>query len=226
MDINVRLRESLNAKGNELVPSPELKAMVMSNFARKNKKIKNRLIKIALVACILVPTSAFSFQTFLSDNLYGSFDNLKKHIASATMDGYLLLNAKLTEAKGELKESQYREFKKDLSIIANAKLEYADKYGNINYDKLPPKKVKELEKVYMESQPFFDKLNGRIPSKDLLTPKDYRKYIEALMTYEEVLVKSGINPKNIGDKKEVIPPNLQDEYQKARDYMEYVDNLQ
>jgi hypothetical protein len=226
MDINPRLRELLQAKGNELIPPPELKAKVMSNlFARRNGKMKNRLIKFALAASILIPASAFSYQAYLTDDLYGSFDNVKKHIASATMEGYLLLNVKLTQAKGDLGESDYQEFKKELSIITNAKLDYADKYGNIDYDKLPSEKVKELEKVLMDIQPYFDRLNGRKPSKDLLSPLEYKEYIEAQMTYEKIRVQSGINPKNI-DGKEDIPPNLQDEYQKAKDIMDYVNNMQ
>jgi hypothetical protein len=225
MDINPRLRELLQAKGNELIPPPELKAKVMSNIAKRNGKMKNRLIKFALVASILIPTSAFSYQTYLSDDFYGSFENVKKHIASATMEGYFLLNAKLTQAKGDLGESDYQDFKKELSIITNAKLDYADKYGNIDYDKLPPEKVKKLEKILMDIQPYFDKLNGRKPSKDLLSPQEYREYIKAQMTYEKIRVQSGINPKNI-DGMEDIPPNLQDEYQKAIDIMDYVNNMQ
>ncbi|HHY73634.1 MAG TPA: DUF3600 domain-containing protein [Bacillus bacterium] len=37
-------------------------------------------------------------------------------------------------------------------------------------------------------------MNGRVASKDVLTSEEYISYIEALMTYEKVLVQSGINP--------------------------------
>lgn len=227
MDIHARLRESLQAKGDELMPSPELKAKVMSNFGRKNGKIKSRLIKIALAASILIPTTAYSYQTILSDDLYGSFENVKKHTASITMEGYLLLNAKLSQAKGELNESDFQEFKKGLKIFANAKLEYGDKYGNINYDLLPTEKVSELEKIYMDTQPYFDRLDGRQPSKDLLTPQEYKEYIKAQMTYEKIMVQSEINPKTVdGNEEENVPSNLRAEFQKAKALMEYVNNLQ
>jgi hypothetical protein len=134
------------------------------------------------------------------------------------------LNAKLTQAKGDLGESGYQEFKKELTIITNAKLDYGDKYGNINYDKLPSKKVRELEEISMKIQPYFDKLNGQRSSKELLTPQEYKKYIESQMTYEKILVQCGINPKNVDIKD--IPPNLQADYQKALEFMEYVNDKQ
>jgi hypothetical protein len=225
MDINTRLRESIQEKGNQLIPSPELKVKVISNLNNPRVgKRKNTLIKVVLFAALLIPTSAFSYQAYLSDSLYGSFENLKKHIASATMDGYFLLNAKLMQAKGDLGESSYKEFKKELSIMTNAKLNYGDKYGNIDYDKLPPEKLKELENVYLKIQPYFDKLNGLPSSKDVLTSQEYKEYIKSLMTYEKIQVQSGINPKNM-DIKDILP-HLQAEFQKASNFMEYVNNLQ
>ncbi|NRD76812.1 DUF3600 domain-containing protein [Bacillus sp. BRMEA1] len=226
MDLHTRLRESLQAKGDEFIPSSELKAKVISNFANRRKgRMRNKLIKMALAAAILIPVSAFSYQSYLADGLYGSFDNLKKHIASATMEGYFLLNAKLTQAKGDLGESDYEKFKKEVTIITHAKLQYGDRYGNINYDKVPPEKVRELEKVYIEIQPFFDRLNGQRSSKDVLTAQEYKEYIEAQMTYEKLRSQSGINPKKIQGKED-LPPNVQDEYQKAINFIRYVNNKQ
>ena len=225
MDINTRLRESLQEKGNQLIPLPELKVKVISNLNNPRVgKRKNTLIKVVLFAALLIPTSAFSYQAYLADGLYGSYENLKKHIASATMDGYFLLNAKLQQAKGDLSGSEFKEFKKDLSIITNAKLNYGDKYGNIDYDKLPQEKSKELENVYLKIQPYFDKLNGLPSSKEVLTSQEYKEYIKSLMTYEKIQVQSGINPKKIDMK--AIPPYHQEEYQKALNFMRYVDNLQ
>ncbi len=225
MDLNTRLRESLQESSKQIIPSPELKVKVISNFTnRRNIKLKNRLIKIALLATLLIPTSAFSYQKYLADDFYGSFENVKKHIASATMEGYLLLNAKLSKAKGDLGDSEYKDFKKVLTKLTQAKLLYADKYGNINYDKLTPEKHRELEEVLMILQPYFDKLNGQQSSKDLLTSREYREYIESQMTYEKIMAQSGQNPKKVDIKD--LPAELQPEYQKAIDFMDYVNNMQ
>ncbi|RAK23060.1 uncharacterized protein DUF3600 [Anoxybacillus vitaminiphilus] len=51
----------------------------------------------------------------------------------------------------------------------------------------------------------------------------YQYYIEVLMTYEKVLVQSGINPSSGPIDVGMIPPNLQEEFLKARDFIEYVD---
>ena len=42
----------------------------------------------------------------------------------------------------------------------------------------------------MELHPYFDKLNGHKSSKEVLTPEEYEQYMEALMSYQTVLVKT------------------------------------
>ncbi|PEY46510.1 DUF3600 domain-containing protein, partial [Bacillus cereus] len=60
----------------------------------------------------------------------------------------------------------------------------------IDYDQLLPAKKEELKKVVMELHPYFDKLNGHKSSKEVLTPEEYEQYMEALMSYQTVLVKT------------------------------------
>jgi len=161
----------------------------------------------------------------LADGLYGSFENLKKHILSATMEGYLRLDAKLAQAKGELGAEEYDEFIGLVKEVTNAKLEYGDKYGNINYAALPIEEEAKLKEVYLKIQPYFDRLNGQVSSKELLTIEEYYRYIDSLMIHEEILAKSGINPDHYVKVKE-IPANLQADFQEARDFMNYVNEKQ
>ncbi|GMB10144.1 uncharacterized protein DUF3600 [Thermolongibacillus altinsuensis] len=223
MNLENRLKESLQEKGKELVPPPELKTKVMSSITTVSGKMKKRLVAGILTASLLIPASVFASQSFLADELYGSFENLKKHIASATMESYLLLSAKLSQAKGELEQEDYDRFKELLHVVTSSKMEYGDPYGNIDYDQIPSEKVDEIKQAMMEVQPYFDKLNGQKSSKEVLTPEEYETYIEALMTYEKVLVQSGINPSSGPIDVEMIPPNLQEEFLKAREFIEYVD---
>ncbi|GAA3332794.1 hypothetical protein GCM10020331_094290 [Ectobacillus funiculus] len=51
--------------------------------------------------------------------------------------------------------------------------------------KMPSKQEAKYTKVLTEAQPYFDKLNGEISSKEILTPEEYEQYIKALMTYEK-----------------------------------------
>ncbi|MFB9758628.1 DUF3600 domain-containing protein [Ectobacillus funiculus] len=125
--------------------------------------------------------------------MYGSFENLKKHVANITFDGYMTFNAKLLQAKGDLGEKDYKQFTEYLHVITDAKLKYGDKYGNTDFDKMPSKQEAKYTKVLTEAQPYFDKLNGEISSKEILTPEEYEQYIKALMTYEKVLAQAEID---------------------------------
>ncbi|MNW42983.1 hypothetical protein D3C74_201690 [compost metagenome] len=180
---------------------------------------RRRLVTAILALCLIVPTSAFAYEALLVDGLFGSFDNFKKHAAGATMEGYLLLNAKLTQAKGDLGQEQFGHFKELLKVITSAKIEYGDQYGNIDYSQVPYEKIEEIKNVMYEIQPFFDQLNGQLSSRDILTSEEYKQYIDALMTYEQILVESGNDLKN-------TPSDLQDELNEARDVLYYVSDKQ
>jgi hypothetical protein len=109
----------------------------------------------------------------LADELYGSFENAKKHIASATMEGYLRLDAKLAQAKGELGKEEYKEFITLVKQVSAAKIEHGNQFGNIDYDVLPNEKAAELEKVLFNIQPYFDTLNGQPSSREVLSESEY-----------------------------------------------------
>ncbi|HEK9103032.1 DUF3600 domain-containing protein [Bacillus pfraonensis] len=220
MSLEYRVRESIQeAKG--IIPPPELKEKVMIQIKvkRGGKTMKKRLITGVLAAALLIPTTGFAYQSIMADGIYGSFDNLKKHAANATLQGYLRLDAKLSQAKGEIGEKEYEEFTKHLKKLTNAKLTYGDSNGNIDYDQLSPAKKEEMKKIVMVLQPYFDKLNGDKSSKEVLTSKEYEQYIDALMTYEKVQVKI----KSSGHVTvEEVPEAYKEEFVQADRFMEYV----
>ncbi|OOG93593.1 hypothetical protein BTH41_03586 [Bacillus mycoides] len=62
-------------------------------------------------------------------------------------------------------------------------------------------------------------MNGDKSSKEVLTSKEYEQYIEALMTYEKVLV----NIKSSGHVTvEEVPEAYKEEFVQADRFMEYV----
>lgn len=198
----------------------------MSNTYTVNGKMKKRFASGILTATLLIPTGVFASQFFFADKLYGSFENFKKHISSATMEGYLLFSAKLSQAKGELGKEDYKEFKQLLNVVSSSKIKYGNQYGNINYAQVPSKKISEIKQALMVMQPYFNKLNGQKPSVVVLSPEEYMKYIEALMVYEKVLAQSGINPSEGPVEVEMIPTNLRKEFQEASSFINYVDDKQ
>lgn len=181
--------------------------------------VRRRIVTAILAGCLLIPTSVFAYDALLADTVFGSFENFKKHAAGATMEGYLLLDAKITQAKGDLGQEQFDQFKELLQVMTSAKMEYGDKYGNIDYSQLPSEKLEELKGVLYDVQPYFDQLNGLASSKEVLTSEEYEQYIEALIIYEKILVASG---NDLGN----IPADLQDDLNAAREVLHDVNDKQ
>jgi hypothetical protein len=224
MKLKNRLRQSLQEKAIEVIPPRELKQKVMNKIELTQgvNPIKKRLIAGLIATCLIIPTSAFAYQAYMADDLYGSFKHVKKHISSVTSESYLLLSAKLSQAKGELGEEQYEHFKIQLKVITSAKIEYGDQYGNIDYDLVPQEVLAQIKDAIMEIQPYIDQLNNRESSKEILSAEEYNLYIDALMTHEKVLVKSGINPSK-SYQIDQIHSDMQKEFLLAKEMIEDVD---
>lgn len=190
---------------------------------RVTRFVKKRVAIAAISACLLIPTGAFAYQALLADDLYGSFDHLKRHVASATMESYLLVDAKLNQAKGELGQEQYDQFKKLLNVFIDAKLEFGDKNGNVDYSQVPAEQIEEIKAAMYDIQPYFDTLNGLPSSKKVLTAEEYEQYIQALMTYESTMAQIGISTPPEIDR---IPADLQKPFTEAQEYLIFVNEKQ
>ncbi|MFJ7184995.1 DUF3600 domain-containing protein [Lysinibacillus xylanilyticus] len=188
-----------------------------------NRFVKKRLAIAVIFACLMIPTGAFAYQALLADDLYGSFDNLKKHALNITMESYLLFNAKLDQAKGDLGKEEFKQFKNLLSVFTSAKIEYGDVNGNIDYSHLPAEQLEEIKVALSEVQPFFDKLNGQPSSKEVLTAEEYEQYIQALIDYETTMAQLGVT--DIPDITS-IPAESREEFIKAQEYLNYVNEKQ
>ena len=119
MSLEYRVRESIQEEAKRIVPPPELKEKVMIQVKVKGrgKTMKKRMITGVLAAALLIPTTGFAYQSIMADGIYGSFENLKKHVGNATLQGYLQLDAKLSQAKGEMGQKEYEEFTKKSRCI-------------------------------------------------------------------------------------------------------------
>ena len=210
MSLDCRVRESIQEEAKGIVAPPDLKEKVIVQIKMKHgrSKRKKRLIAGVLAAALLIPTTGFAYQSIMADGIYGSFENLKKHAGTMTL-----------EAKDEMGTKEYEEFTKELKKLTNAKLTYGDSNGNIDYDQLLPAKKEELKKVVMELHPYFDKLNGHKSSKEVLTPEEYEQYMEALMSYQTVLVKTKSSG---GITIEEVPEAYKERFIKAEQFMEYI----
>lgn len=188
-----------------------------------NRFVKKRLAIAVISATLMIPTGVFAYQALLADELYGSFDNLKKHAANVTMESYLLFNAKLDQAKGDLGKEEYEQFKELLNVFTSAKIEYGNNNGNIDYSQVPAEPLEEIKAAMYEVQPYFDKLNGLPSSKEVLTAEEYEQYIQALMTYETTMAQLGVS--SVPDV-EKMPKEMQQPFIEAQNYLQYVNDKQ
>ncbi|PFE14826.1 DUF3600 domain-containing protein [Bacillus cereus] len=222
MSLDCRVRESIQEEAKGIIAPPDLKekVIVQIKMNQGGRKRKKRLIAGVLAAAFLLPTTGFAYQSIMADGIYGSFENLKKHAGAMTLEAYMRLSAKLSEAKDEMGAKEYEEFTTELKKLTNAKLAYGDSNGNIDYDQLSPGKREEMKNLSMSLQPYFDKLNGHKSSKEVLTQGEFDRYVEALMTYEIVQVKT----KSTGGMKvEEVPEAYKERFINAKQFMEYVD---
>lgn len=188
-----------------------------------NRFVKKRFAIAVISASLMIPTGVFAYQALLADELYGSFDNLKKHAANVTMESYLLFNAKLDQAKGDLGKEEYEQFKELLNVFTSAKIEYGNHNGNIDYSQVPVEPLEDIKAAMYEVQPYFDKLNGLPSSKDVLTAEEYEQYIQALMNYETTMAQLGVS--SVPDV-ETMPKEMQQQFIEAQNYLQYVNDKQ
>lgn len=188
-----------------------------------NRFVKKRLAIAVISATLMIPTGVFAYQALLADELYGSFDNLKKHAANVTMESYLLFNAKLDQAKGDLGKEEYEQFKELLNVFTSAKIEYGNHNGNIDYSQVPAEPLEDIKAAMYEVQPYFDKLNGLPSSKEVLTAEEYELYIQALMNYETTMAQLGVS--SVPDV-ETMPKEMQQPFIEAQNYLQYVNDKQ
>ncbi|MDT0192898.1 DUF3600 domain-containing protein [Exiguobacterium sp. BG5(2022)] len=170
--------------------------------------IRRRLMTVGIAAALLIPTGAFAYQSLLADELYGSFDEMKVHIVSATLEKYLLLDAKLNQAKGVLGEAEYKEFERGLSTFTDTRIAYGNTNGNVDYEAIPKAERAEVKQALADLQPYFDQLNDQPAARDVLTADEYDAYIEALMREESIRVRAG-------EYVEDMPDELRQSYEEA-----------
>lgn len=222
MSIEDQIRLKLQKKAKSMEFPRELDQHIRKTFEQHSKRkspnivgTKKWIYAAVIVTLFLIPTSVFAYN-LLSDNLYGSFEQLKKKIVTATMEQYMVLGMKLQGAQKELGQEEYEKFEQLLRKIAAAKVEYGDTNGNINFEQVPPHVLAAQKKVLSEVQPYFDKLNDDKSSRDILTSQEYESFINALMTYETIKAKTGLTENEGPIEPEVLPSELRSEFIQAR----------
>ncbi|MFC3886549.1 DUF3600 domain-containing protein [Bacillus songklensis] len=181
-------------------------------YIRKGEKKKRiKPILAALMAVfIAVPTAAFT-GGLEAEDIYGSFNQLKMRAINLTMNQFLLFNAKLSVAKSELGLKEYGEFKAALKTYGEAKIEYGNENGDIDYTKMSEEKRTELKSVLAVLQPYFDQLNDEKLTNEVLTDEEFDRYLEAEMTLETIRSKTGLQMLDESN----VPAEYKEQYEEA-----------
>lgn len=209
----IEIPSELRERSQKGVERAKLEMRKTPSFFRK------RLMAASLAVALMIPTGAFAYQALLADDLYGSFDELKVHIVSATLEKYLLLDAKLEQAKGTLDASEYDAFKTELRIFTNTRITYGDANGNVDYDAIPVGARADVKQALAELQPYFDTLNKQAATRERLTVEEYDAYIEAIMAMESIRARGG-------EVVETMPESLRTEYEEALSVIRAVEEKQ
>lgn len=180
----------------------------------KPRQWKKPMLIGALACAIVLPTAAWAGPS-LADEVYGSYEVVKKKAITFTLQQYTAFGMKLAGAQGSLGKD-FSQFIKLVKQITAAKVEYGDSTGNIDYDKLTKEQYDNLYKVHYEIQPFFDRLNKLPSSKEILTKAEYTTFINALLVYQSLLVQAGIDPSKGRVNADQLPVELREEFASAQ----------
>lgn len=217
MSFDQHLHEEFQEQANRMAFPAELDQRIRQTYEpyiREDKKKKRWKPLLAIMAAVFiaVPTAAFT-GGLEAEDVYGSFDRLKMKAANITMNQFLLFNAKLSVAKSELSLKEYGEFKENVKRFGAAKMEYGNENGDIDYTVLSSEKKAELKAVFIQLQPYFDRLNGEKLTHEVLTAEEFDRYMEAEMTLETIRSKTGLQMLDEHN----VPAEYKTEYEEAMD---------
>ncbi|MBL0386763.1 DUF3600 domain-containing protein [Tumebacillus sp. ITR2] len=229
MSTENQLQHDLAKQASRMTPPADLKDRVRNSYElhlKEQKKerspMKKKLLTAVAAVCLLVPSVGFAADSgMLGDDIYGSFQQAKKSFKSFTKETYAGFALKLSGAKRELGEEEYAKFVAIRKQYIGFLSEHGDKYGHIDVDKLSAEDRATLKQLMASMTPDDDKLNHNKSTRDVLTAEEYDQYLEAQLTYQTVMARTGVEYDREIDV-EKLPDDLKDRYVSANDLIESV----
>ncbi len=226
MPMEDKLRLELHRHAQSMKVPVELEQRVRQSYEwylrqKEETRMKRTrwLPAAAIAAVLLLPTGALAYN--YADGIFGSFEKIKKKISIMTMETYQTFGLKLSGAHKALGDAEYAKFEELLKEYTAVTYDDVDQNGHVNFDQMPPEKRAKAKQLLSELTPYFDTLNHTKSSRDVLTPEEFDKYIEAEMTINTVKAIAGI--KDSSDMKpEDFPEDLRGRYVEANKIVEEV----
>jgi hypothetical protein len=225
MHFDKAIRGALQSESISWIPPKAMDTKIRSAFRvqhvqKLGKSVWSKKMIISLLAACLIigPSTVFAFAS-LADEIYGSFDNLKKQVISVSLQEYSAFGMKLSGAKSQLGDEKYAEFIKQVKKLTAIRVTYGKSFL-VDDTLLTVEKRKEYKQVLAELQPYFDQLNGDRSSRDVLSIDEYDAYLEALIVYERIA--SRIDSSNGMVHPDKVPEAMKADYTRANEVMKQV----
>ncbi|KEO82840.1 DUF3600 domain-containing protein [Tumebacillus flagellatus] len=229
MSTEHQLQRDLVEHASRLSPPPELKERVRQSYelhlqqqSKERSPMKKKLLTAVAAVCLLVPSVGYAADSgWLGDDIYGSFQQAKKSFVGMTKATYVGFGLKLSGAKEELGEERYDHFVDIRKHFVRFMTEHGDRYGHIDVDKLSAEDRATLKQIYADMTPDDDFLNHNAQTKDVLTAAEYDQYLEAQMTYQTVMARTGVEYDRdiLADQ---LPADLKDRFLEAKEILDTV----
>jgi hypothetical protein len=220
MSIEDKIRLELHNQSRSIKTPAELKQRVRQSYEMLYGKKEEKAVKrmkwlpaAVLAAALLLPTGVLAYN--YADSIFGSFEKLKKKVSVMTLQTYQKVGLKLSDAHQTLGDQEFANFEKLLKTYTAVTYDYLDENGHVNFDLMPAEQRSEAKRILVELTPYFDQLNNHKSSREVLTPEEFDRYIEAEMTLNTVKAIAGI--KDSPDiRAEDLPEDVWERYAAAK----------
>jgi hypothetical protein len=219
------IRGALQSEALSWIPPRGMDTKIRLAFREQNvqklrKSVWTKKMMISLLAACLIigPSTVYAFAS-LADDIYGSFDTLKKQVISVSLQEYSAFGMKLSGAKDQLGEEKYAKFITQVKKLTAFRVTYGKSFM-VDDTLLTVEKRKEYKQVLAELQPYFDQLNGDRSSRDVLSGDEYDAYLEALIVYERIASRMGSSRGMVNPDK--VPEAMKADYNQANEVMKLV----
>ncbi|WP_248927986.1 DUF3600 domain-containing protein [Paenibacillus hamazuiensis] len=220
MAFEQQIRKSFQHASRRMTVPPELGDRVAKQIfntskstGRKRMRTVQRIAVCMAIGGVILTGTAFAAPNF-ADRIYGSYEELKKKVVTVSMQQYQKIGMKFAGAAKEL-GSDYPAFEQLSKQMVAAKVDYGDKNWQIDFSALSPETYAELNRLYADIQPYFDRLNHEPVARDALSPEEYDKYIALQMQRESILAQAGVDP-SVGRIEQNLPEKYYTAYEETK----------
>lgn len=186
MNFNEKLRTVLQEEARNLNAPPELKERILNQTVtgQGGRRMKKKWIAAGvLAATLLIPTGAFAGYHYLADSMYGSKEAAA--VIGLTPQKYEELEAKLQRLKHNFSKEEAATVMSLLKELGEYNQLAADSQGAFHIEQLDAEEQKAYQKLLVELEPYFKKMNETDKPKAKASGTDRGAFWDSLLEKAE-----------------------------------------